>query len=281
MRCEPLAIRVALVSSLALWLAAPPALAQDAQAGDGCFPKCRSGYLCHEGVCITSCNPPCPDDEKCTPEGECVPKVTAPPVTPPVTPPVAPEPPRAPQGVALGFTVGAAACATPNELGCRTADGDVGIYASIRGGYQLFPWLIVDADLSFLPIFLKDDPNAKVGLQSALGVGPRFFPLGRRHAVDLVLGLHFGYFVSYVKNEDDAPSIIDSSSVHAMQLTYEAGVEFNLRSTATLGLKLDVFEPFWITGCTKMSGSTTCDRLTDVDNDQLYFGAGLSGDFLL
>jgi len=271
MRYELLAIRFGLVSSLALWLAAPGALAQDAppaaQAAE-CFPKCRSGYLCHEGVCITGCNPPCADKETCTPEGECMPKVTKP-----------PRQPRAPNGITLGFTLGATLCATPDEHGCRTAGGDAGAYVSIRGGYQFFPWLIVDADASIIPLFLKNDPNAKVGLLFAGGLGARFVPLGRRHAVDPVLGLHAGYFLSFVKNRDNAST--EKTSAHGFYLAYEAGVEFNLGPASSLGLKLDIFEPFWITTCDTVDGVAACSRIDDADNNQLYFGAGLSGDFLL
>lgn len=37
-----------------------------------CFPPCRTGYLCHEGECISRCNPACPEGQKCTDDGECV-----------------------------------------------------------------------------------------------------------------------------------------------------------------------------------------------------------------
>ena len=36
-----------------------------------CFPQCRSGYICHDGECVSLCNPPCSQGEKCV-EGECV-----------------------------------------------------------------------------------------------------------------------------------------------------------------------------------------------------------------
>jgi hypothetical protein len=267
-------------------VAPAPDVTPVATPGDACFPKCRSGYLCHEGACITGCNPPCAADERCTPEGECVPKVAFVAPAPAVLPaegaaPKPSEPARPPRGVAVGFMIGAAACATPEEHGCRTADGDFGITASLRAGYSIFPWLVVDGELSFLPIFHKDDPLTKVGLLFALGAGPRFYPLAHRHRADLVFGLHFGYLASYTKNEEDALSVVQSSSVHAVHLSYEAGVEFKVSSRAAVGLKLDLFEPFWVTGCYKISGSTSCDRLNEVDNDQLYFGAGFSGDFLL
>jgi hypothetical protein len=36
-----------------------------------CFPQCRSGYLCHEGQCLSACNPPCDAGQACTAAGEC------------------------------------------------------------------------------------------------------------------------------------------------------------------------------------------------------------------
>lgn len=36
-----------------------------------CVPACRSGYCCHEGQCISQCNPPCPAGSTCLPNGEC------------------------------------------------------------------------------------------------------------------------------------------------------------------------------------------------------------------
>lgn len=44
----------------------------DDAAATTCSPPCRSGYVCHEGACISGCNPPCPSNELCTPNGECV-----------------------------------------------------------------------------------------------------------------------------------------------------------------------------------------------------------------
>lgn len=44
-----------------------PALVQAAE----CMPACRSGYLCHEGACVSACNPACAEGETCTTSGEC------------------------------------------------------------------------------------------------------------------------------------------------------------------------------------------------------------------
>ncbi len=41
---------------------------------DVCTPACRSGYLCHQGTCISACNPVCGDTEVCTNAGQCVSK---------------------------------------------------------------------------------------------------------------------------------------------------------------------------------------------------------------
>jgi hypothetical protein len=43
-----------------------------------CVPDCRAGFLCVDGACVSLCNPPCRDDERCTAEAECVPRVATP-----------------------------------------------------------------------------------------------------------------------------------------------------------------------------------------------------------
>ncbi|MFW2390157.1 MAG: hypothetical protein ACN4G0_17605 [Polyangiales bacterium] len=60
--------------------AAPAPLAHDENASAapaaGCFPDCRSGYVCHPEKleCVSICNPPCDRWETCTEEAECVPQ---------------------------------------------------------------------------------------------------------------------------------------------------------------------------------------------------------------
>jgi hypothetical protein len=50
-----------------------------ARADDAaCFPECRSGYVCHQGRCISRCNPPCDASETCTDAGSCVARKPAP-----------------------------------------------------------------------------------------------------------------------------------------------------------------------------------------------------------
>ena len=43
-----------------------------AKETDDCFPPCRSGFICYNGECISKCNPPCPQGQKCMGSGECV-----------------------------------------------------------------------------------------------------------------------------------------------------------------------------------------------------------------
>jgi hypothetical protein len=42
-----------------------------------CVPSCRDGYICHQGQCITACNPPCAEGEQCIGEGQCVAAVSS------------------------------------------------------------------------------------------------------------------------------------------------------------------------------------------------------------
>jgi hypothetical protein len=45
-----------------------------APASAGCFPPCRSGYLCSPTQqCVSACNPVCPQGQECTDSGQCVP----------------------------------------------------------------------------------------------------------------------------------------------------------------------------------------------------------------
>lgn len=283
----------ALPLALAVAFAAGAAAAQDG----GCFPKCRSGYVCHEGACVSLCNPPCPEDERCTPEGECAPKQAAPvPAPAPAPPPPAPapearppEPPRVPSGAVAGLAVGAALCASGNEFACNTSAGDAGVHASLRGGYRFLPWLVADADVSVMPLFFKGVDGANLLANAGLGV--RFLPIARRGRVDPVLGLHVGYAMLY---SDEGTPDIEYSIAHGVFLAYGVGLDFNLSPPFSLGLTLDVFEPFWIASCDRYEpveydvatgeGGTparTACRDYGGSRDQFFFGAGLAGSFFL
>ncbi|GEM_PF-2276462 len=58
------------VPSVAVPALADPATTDTSQLA--CFPKCRSGYVCHQGRCVSRCNPPCEPGTVCTAEHLCV-----------------------------------------------------------------------------------------------------------------------------------------------------------------------------------------------------------------
>ncbi|MFZ5444111.1 MAG: hypothetical protein ACOZQL_29210 [Myxococcota bacterium] len=91
-----------------LWLClfvASTAVAQT--SGPECVPACRSGYFCHEGQCLSRCNPPCPQGTTCLDTGECSAPVVAP--APASVAPQAPAyvapPPAAPSVAPVGQRV--------------------------------------------------------------------------------------------------------------------------------------------------------------------------------
>jgi hypothetical protein len=60
-----------------MWLSIAAAFAQD----PACVPPCREGFLCHQGACISACNPECPPGERCTADARCVADAPPPPAT--------------------------------------------------------------------------------------------------------------------------------------------------------------------------------------------------------
>jgi len=58
-----------------------------------CVPGCRSGYVCVDGSCVSACNPPCGEGERCVGAGVCEPEKPAAPTAPPPlgAAPAAPE----------------------------------------------------------------------------------------------------------------------------------------------------------------------------------------------
>lgn len=89
-------------SARLLWLTVFVAATAAAQAPAAeCVPACRSGFLCHEGQCVSRCNPPCPQGTSCLENGEC----SAPAWTPSAAPTVAPIGQRVNRGWATGAGV--------------------------------------------------------------------------------------------------------------------------------------------------------------------------------
>src|SRR5688572_8418116 len=57
--------------------AAPPVSPAPPAAEPACFPACRRGFTCHQGQCVSLCNPPCAGGERCLASGECEPAAGA------------------------------------------------------------------------------------------------------------------------------------------------------------------------------------------------------------
>jgi hypothetical protein len=55
-----------------------------------CTPACRPGFTCVSGACVSPCNPPCRENERCTANAECE-LATPLPATPPAVAETKPE----------------------------------------------------------------------------------------------------------------------------------------------------------------------------------------------
>ena len=245
--------------------------------GAKCFPKCRSGYLCHEGKCISMCNPPCGSDEKCTLEGECVPKsAQAPPAAvAPVSPPITSsqpdiviveeeevvveeEDPYVPKGIFVSLGFETSECASSG--GCKTTpDGDFGLGGHALVGYGILPWLVLEVGYTFTGQILKSanpDVFDLSGRFNAIRLGARFFPLGRQNVVEPVLGVHLGYFI-WSTSWDNEDGLGTKSTNHGISLDYSLGLDFKLADRFSLGIVVTVYEPFFFTTCVDIDGGPT------------------------
>lgn len=121
--------------------ALPPLAPPSAPAAIECFPACRAGYLCHQGQCISACNPVCEAGQVCTPEGQCA--VSAP-ATAAVAAPVVVAPVVVTPNPAPSTLAGSAEAATTAESASDVGVGpksrvwfDLVAYAGILHGERL------------------------------------------------------------------------------------------------------------------------------------------------
>jgi hypothetical protein len=69
--CRATANIITLATLFLILIAVNAAYTQDLQ-DTTCFPKCRAGFVCHQGTCVSKCNPQCGVGFRCTESGECV-----------------------------------------------------------------------------------------------------------------------------------------------------------------------------------------------------------------
>lgn len=139
-------------SALVFWTLAAPVLVhaqtldpvESTVSVDTCHPTCRQGFVCHDGECVSACNPACPEGTTCTAAGTCAPSAVPAQPAPVVAPPPA---------------------ATRRPLARRVR---LDVYATTRvgGGYS-----VEGGDLHTM------EPGFGVGFRVEIPAG-RFFALG-------------------------------------------------------------------------------------------------------
>jgi hypothetical protein len=239
---------------------------QESGMGGECFPQCRSAFLCHKSVCISRCNPPCPEQQRCTVEGECTgdgPVLTTLPTEEPVT--QHPDMHVSPRGedtetyrgsekdtprfnkTGLTFTFGMGPSLgfyfdedvdNPSEMVGLTLMGELGA--------RILPRLSVECTISYTPTVIYPDENGETdsqyGIEIGAGVSTHVF--GGNYRADLVLGLHFGY--AHSKYIYDGEFRFENS-LHGLYLSYSAGLLIHVARPLSLVVGASFIEPFWIT----------------------------------
>lgn len=198
---------------------------------DDCLPACRSGYVCVDAVCVSACNPPCPDTERCTDAGECVPRQAPPPV---VTQVAAPPPPAVAAPVAPTPQV-ALVAGTPPIDAAATNTGwarGAGVFGIVSGlavlslaiGSEVTKGGVDDSSLplgiSATTIFAISAPLVAAGGGSA-----RNYPLVTGGPALRIVGW-IGYVVT----------LLDAGSLIAIGFADETPADGHITSTGVLGL---------------------------------------------
>jgi hypothetical protein len=238
-----------------------------------CFPSCRTGFLCHEGECISRCNPPCSQDERCTADGECelrqpAPTVSARASSPEPTPPAPVEPDRFNrEGLQLQVEGGGSfwhkgSFAREMPLG---HGGQIG--AAI--GWRINGWVALD--LSFKAAILSEDgyadhdddnpegDGASSFWTSAPQLGIRAYPLGARQLIDIVLGFRVGYVraiqrYEWIEGPDQEPVRFEAM-LRGVSFVETLGLDLHLNHWLTMGIAFTVFSPYWTQYCNDYDGA--------------------------
>ncbi|MGD8862085.1 MAG: hypothetical protein PVI30_18885 [Myxococcales bacterium] len=281
---------------------APEAAAQEADAPPACVPECRSGYLCHEGRCVSACNPPCGPGERCA-DGECLPPHPPPPPTyagagggfqgssepPPVAEPepIADDSVHRHDGFMLRLTLGVGYgnlgqdVAVSSPAGNSTSEWDGGGVAgsfsidlggavtdSITIHARLSDLVIVDPDVT---IDGRDAGTAEDLSMAAYLIAPAitFYAMPANVYGTLAIGASW---VSFDVDGDEA----DSSEV-GLGLNLDVGKEWWVGDQWGLGIA----GRFWLTATTETdtatlppTGGTTPESI-EVENDLSVVGAAV------
>ncbi len=215
--------RVALFAGALTLLAG--ASAARAQTAD-CFPSCRTGYLCHEGQCVSACNPACGANETCTAAGECRSPVF-----------VAPAPA---ESDAPGFAPASGAAPTPTAdpgwargaayFGFVSAAVDVGLTTAIIATNPHQPGRSRTIGSWAIAVFGVTVPLTALG-----GASARTNPavVGRPR-------LRIASWVSYALALGDSAYLLSRSRIAVIDNRYVVGAGL-LGTLSTIGFSLDAY----------------------------------------
>lgn len=120
---------------------ATPAPAGATAAAPACFPACREGYTCHEGQCISLCNPPCPSGLECVEGRRCEPPLPGHSADRPYEPP----PPKTKEFEERTHALLAFHWGLPGSYELDGAEGDLGptLGFNIRGDSPIAKYVLI------------------------------------------------------------------------------------------------------------------------------------------
>jgi hypothetical protein len=198
-----------------------------AARADDCLPACRSGYVCVQATCVSACNPPCADTERCTEAGECVAREQPPPVVTQVVmppPPVAASPPAPPVALVSATPPVDAAARDP---GWARGAGVLGIVSGVAAlSLAIGSEVTKDDQIPLLPLGITATTILGVGVPvTAAGAGSaRNHPLVTGSPALRIVG-----WIGYVM------TMLDAASLVVVGFTDEP-VDGHITSTGVLGL---------------------------------------------
>jgi hypothetical protein len=181
--------------------ASGPTTVEAPVASAECIPNCRSGFLCHQGQCVSRCNPACAAGERCLANGEC--EAPAPPAAQPTFVPMPNPPPSGAAGTELDI-----ASATTSNPALR-APGSF-VFAA-RGGLQVLGGGHIEGECSAegafscfessgrtdtdenTPFMLGLDALVHATPQLRLGAGYQWLPYSEVTARDSSEDVHLGH----------------------------------------------------------------------------------------